>query len=96
LEGLANPESNKDQLAFLFFDSDLYCERTRKRSEITQETVKKNNIKVVGYKMKGKNKLHQSAELLQLGSWISFYLGMKNEVDPGAIPWVDWFKQQLK
>jgi glucose/mannose-6-phosphate isomerase len=96
LESLANPESNKDQLAFLFFDSDLYHERTQKRSGITAETVKKNGIRVVNYKMKAKNKLQQSAELLQLGSWISFYLGMKNEVDPGDIPWVDWFKQQLK
>jgi glucose/mannose-6-phosphate isomerase len=96
LESLANPGSNKEQLAFLFFDSDLYHERIQKRSKITQETVKKNGIKAVNYKMKGKDKLHQSAEFLQLGSWISFYLGMKNEVDPGAIPWVDWFKEQLK
>lgn len=96
LESLENPSFNKEQLTFLFFDSDLYTERVQKRSSITQQTVEKNGIQAWNYHMKGKDKLHQAAELLQLGSWISFYLGMKNEVDPGAIPWVDWFKEQLK
>lgn len=96
LESLENPASNKEQLAFLFFDSDLYTDRIQERSSITQKTVKKNGIPVLSYHVKGKDKLHQAAELLQLGSWISFYLGMKNEVDIGAIPWVDWFKEQLK
>ena len=96
LESLENPSSNKEHLSFLFIDSDLYTDRVQRRSEITRQTVEKNGIQVLNHHMKGKDKLHQAAELLQLGSWISFYLGMKNEVDPGAIPWVDWFKKQLK
>lgn len=95
MEGLANPQTNKKDLIFLFFDSRLYHPRIQKRSRLTQEVIKKNKIQAVSYELKGKTKLEQSFEMLQLGVWITYYLGMLNEVDPAKIPWVDWFKKQL-
>jgi hypothetical protein len=68
----------------------------QRRSKLTREVVDKNNIKTLEYDLKGKTKLAQSAELLQLGSWISFYLSALNNVNAGEIPWVNWFKEQLK
>jgi glucose/mannose-6-phosphate isomerase len=96
LESLKNPAKNTTQLAFVFFNSKLYHARVQRRSKLTREVVDKNNIKTLEYDLKGKTKLAQSAELLQLGSWISFYLSALNNVNAGEIPWVNWFKEQLK
>lgn len=96
MEGLANPSSNKDNLVFLFFESDFYLPRIQKRLQLTKEIVKKNKIEVVGHKLKGISKTEQAFELLQLGCWISFYLGILNQVNPIEIKWVDWFKKKLE
>lgn len=95
IEGLSNPKSNSQNLAFVFFESDLYNPRESKRLALTKEIVKKNKIKVVSYKLTGKSKLIQSFEMLSFGTWLTFYLAMQNEVNPSLIPWVDWFKKKL-
>ncbi|MCX6704433.1 MAG: hypothetical protein NTZ07_03225, partial [Candidatus Woesebacteria bacterium] len=95
MESLANPGSNKKNLAFFFFDSDFYHPRIQKRAELTKQIVKKNKISYIEYKLQGKTKFEQAYEMLQLGSWVTYYLAMINKVDPSKIPWVDWFKNQL-
>ena len=95
LEGLAHPQQNKQDLIFVFLASALYRPRIKKRSALTQEIVGKNRIKSVEITLKGKTKLAQAAEALQLGSWITFYLAMLNEVNPVSIKWVDYFKKRL-
>lgn len=96
MEGLANPESNQNNLVFLFFGSGLYDQAIQKRLELTKEVVSKNGINILGYKMEAKDKLGQALELLQFGAWISYYLGLANGINPVKIPWVDWFKDNLK
>lgn len=96
LEGLAHPEGNKDNLAFLFLDSDQYSPEVQKRSELTKQTVEKNGIKTLQYQAESKTQLGQSLEILQLGAWITFYFSIVNEENPSLIPWVDWFKKKLK
>jgi glucose/mannose-6-phosphate isomerase len=96
MEGLAFPAANKTNLMFMFFDSELYHPRIRKRSRLTKEVVRKNGIATASHTLKAPTKLAQAFELLQLGVWISYYLGVLNKVDPEKIPWVDWFKEQLK
>jgi len=96
LEGLGYPKGNKKDLIFFFVDSKLYYQRIQKRSQLTKEVVKKNGIDIVSYELTGKTKLAQAFEMLQLGAWITYYLGMLNKVDPAKIPWVDWFKKKLK
>ena len=95
MEGLAHPISNKKNLIFLFFDSSLYKPRIQKRSDLTKKVVKQNKIEIIDYKLKEKTKFGQALELLQLGSWISYYFGLLYKVDPVKIPYVDWFKKQL-
>ncbi|KKR22047.1 MAG: Bifunctional phosphoglucose/phosphomannose isomerase [Parcubacteria group bacterium GW2011_GWE2_39_37] len=95
MEGLANPASNKKDLTFLFFKSAFYQDRLKKRVELTDQVVKKNKIETVMHELKGETKVEQVFELLQLGTWISFYLGILNQVDPVQIKWVDWFKKKL-
>lgn len=94
LEGLSNPENSN--LLFLFFDSNLYSPRIQKRNLLTKQVIKKNKIELISHKLLGQNKLEQSLEMLQLGAWITLYLAELNQVDPIQIPWVDWFKKQLK
>lgn len=96
MEGLANPKFNKKNLIFFFVDSKLYHPRVQRRAELTKQVVVKNGIKIISHQLRGKTKLEQSFEMLQLGSWISYYLGILNSVDPVKIPWVDWFKKELK
>lgn len=96
MEGLGNPKSNKKDLVFLFIDSPLYHSRIQKRSELTKEVIKKNGIKYVDFTLKGRSKLEQAFELLQLGSWVTFYMAILNNENPAKNPWVDWFKARLK
>lgn len=95
LEGLSNPSSNKDNLVFIFFESDLYRPEIKKRLELTRQAVEKNGIGYLTYKLDFKTKLGQAAEVLQVGSWLTFYLAFLNGVDPVKIPTVDWFKARL-
>ncbi len=95
MEGLVNPVDNKKSLSFVFFSSSLYSERIQKRLELTKDVVKKNGIEVLEIQLKGTTKKAQCFELLQFGSWLSYYMGIMYEVDPVSVPWVDWFKEQL-
>ena len=96
MEGLRNPKANKDNLHFVFFNSSLYSERIQKRLQLTNEVVKKNNIETIIVELKAKTKKAQCFELLQFGSWLSYYMGIMYNIDPVSVPWVDWFKGQLK
>ena len=96
LEGLANPVSNKKNLAFLFFESTLFHKRVQKRISLAEKVVEQNGIKVLKYKLSEPTKLGQAFELLQFGSYLAASLAVLNKVNPAKTPWVDWFKKQLK
>lgn len=96
MEGLVNPASNKKNLIFLFFNSKLFHKRNQKRIELSKQVVKKNKVSIINHNLKADTKLGQSLELLQLSSWISYYTGILYKVNPINIPWVIWFKKQLK
>lgn len=95
LEGLANPKSNPKNLIFIFFNSNLYSNPIKKRIKLTQQIVRKNKINIIDIKLKGKTKFEQSIEVLQLGTYITYYLGILNKVNPSTNPYVDWFKKNL-
>lgn len=96
LESLINPKNNKSNLLFLFFDSALYHRRVQLRAFLTKQVIKKNKVKILEYKLTSATKLEQALEMMQFGCWLTFYLAMLNNVDPVKIPWVDWFKKELK
>jgi len=95
MEGLAFPGSNSENLIFVFIDSLFYDKRIQRRSELTKKVVGDNKIETLSIELKGKTKLEQSFEMLQIGTWITYYLGILNEVDPVKVPFVDWFKSEL-
>lgn len=96
LEGLGHPKKDKKVLEFVFIQSDLYYPRNQRRIEITKDVVENNSIGFVEYRLRGQSKLEQFLEMLILSSYVSFYLAMLNGIDPSPIPWVDYFKEQLK
>jgi len=95
LEGLAHPASNKKDLIFIFFASDLYHPRLKKRLRLTEEIARKNKIAALEVKLESQARLGAAAELLQLGSWLTFYLALLNKINPAEVKWVDWFKKKL-
>ncbi|HKZ34449.1 MAG TPA: SIS domain-containing protein [Patescibacteria group bacterium] len=96
LESLSYPTSNATTLHAVFFDSPLFDERNRKRLSITREVVGKNHISTSTYHFSENEKLLTAMRMLHFGSYVSFYLGMIHGVNPSSIPWVDYFKEQLK
>ena len=96
LESLKYPRSNSKNLIFLFFESGLYHSKNQKRLQITRDVLHKNKINYLTYVLQAKDKLSQSLEMAIFGSYLSFYLAVLNNVNPSFIPWVDYFKAQLK
>jgi glucose/mannose-6-phosphate isomerase len=96
LEGLAYPKSNQKTLHFVFIESGLFYSRNQKRFQITKNVLQKNKIKYSSYRCQGQDKILQSFEVLLLGSYLSFYLAMLNDIDPAPVPWVGYFKEQLR
>ena len=96
LEGLTFPKANRNNLCFVFFESNLYHPKTQIRYRVTKQVVAKNKIKVLTYRLTAKDQLSQALEMLVFGSYTSFYLAVLNNINPSKIPWVDYFKYQLK
>lgn len=94
MEGLKNPKDKR--LTVLFLESDLYSDKLKKRIELTKDVVKKNHIPYLSYKTASPDKLGQALEVLSLGGYLTFYLSILYDQDPSLIPWVDYFKEQLK
>lgn len=95
MEGLQYPNSNKKNLVFFFVESELYSKRVQERIDLSKKIVRKNKIEVLDIKLKERTKLLQSFELLQLATWISYYGGILDNVNPAIVPYVDWFKKEL-
>lgn len=96
LEGLPHPESAKDGCIFWFVNSALYSPKLQLRLELTQDVVTKNNFPSKVIQLTAQDPFIQAFELIQLGAYTNFYLSMLHGIDPAPIPWVDYFKGQLK
>lgn len=95
MEGLMFPRSNPQNLHFVFIESDLYHPEVKKRYSITAEVLRKNQISSSTITLKSPSRLIDNLDLIQSGAFISFYLSQINQIDPGPVPWVDYFKVAL-
>lgn len=96
MEGLQFPTTNSQNLLYLIFSSPLYSPRIQKRISITKNVIEKNNIPVASFETTAEDKLLEVFEMLMVGSYINFYVAMNNNLNPAPIPWVDYFKDELK
>lgn len=94
MEGLKNPIDKK--LTALFIISDLYSDVLKKRVKLTQDVVEKNGVPCIEYPAQGDSKLSQMLNVLSFGGYFALYLAFLYGQDPSVIPWVDYFKKQLK
>lgn len=96
MEGLKFPTELHAIGTFVFFFSKLYTPSIQKRFHITKDVVEQNTIGTIWHELKGKTKLEQTFELMGLGSYLSMYSSALYQQDPNAIPFVNYFKDQLK
>lgn len=96
LEGLKNPSINAQVLILVFLNSSFYEEKVKKRFTLTKGIAAKNNLTIIEFQPESKEKLTQVFEVLSFGSFVGFYLSILYHQDPSPIPWVDYFKDQLK
>ncbi len=94
MEGLKYPVDKK--LFTLFISSDFYSDKLKKRLELTKDVVGKNGITFDEYKPAGSSKLSQMLNVLSFGGYLTLYLAFLYRQDPSVIPWVDYFKEQLR
>jgi glucose/mannose-6-phosphate isomerase len=95
LEGLSHPDTIHQNGVFVFLLSHCYSQPVQKRFAITKDVVTKQHVGSYDITLTGANKLSQTLEAYTLAGFTTFYLGMLYDVDPVAIPWVDYFKAQL-
>lgn len=96
LEGLLHPKHNLKDLLFIFLESNLYDERVQKRFAVTRQVLEKNKIAYAVYDCQEKDKFLQACETLVFFSYLSYYLALVEGIDPTAIPFVDFLKEELK
>lgn len=96
LEGMNYPASNARDLLFVLIQSALYDKRVQKRYTITKKIMEKHHVECFDYKCLEKNRLAQVFEVLVFSSYASFYSALLAGVDPTEIPFVDFFKAELK
>lgn len=95
MEGLKNPTKLREVATFVFFESDLYLEKIKKRHHLTEQIVEKNGIDFLVFSPTSTDRLSQVLETLIFGSFVVYHLTRLYEVDPIVIPWVDYFKKEL-
>ncbi len=96
MEGLGNPSTGVPALHFVLIESNFYHARVLKRFQVMKQILDKQHLSYGTFIATAPTQLQQSFEVLQWGSYVSFYLAMLNHIDPSPIPWVDYFKHALK
>lgn len=95
MEGLTFPKSNTENVRVLFFESELYGERNKKRFAITKDVLSKQNISYKSIKVEGESKLSQALITMSLGMYIAYFLALIHQKNPSVVPWVNYFKESL-
>jgi glucose/mannose-6-phosphate isomerase len=96
MEGLMFPKANPGSLHFLMINSSHYHPEVKRRYILTSEVISKNHIPVSIIPIHSPNRLFDALNLVQMGALVSFYLSQTYDIDPGPVPWVDYFKDALK
>jgi glucose/mannose-6-phosphate isomerase len=69
--------------------------RLTPRFDATRAQVEECVVQVLDVRAEGENRLAQLLDLMYLGDWVSCYLALENDVDPGPIPAITALKDDL-
>ena len=95
LEGLEYPKEQKHISHVLLLNSHLYPDIIQKRLNLTKDVLNQIGYTTTVIKPESETILEQVLETASFFHFVSYYLAIINEVDPGAIPWVNYFKDHL-
>lgn len=95
IEGLQFPRIARRDVRFIVCVSSLAHARIQTRSHITETIIRKNGFSLFRHELLGATPFAAALSLLVFGSYASFYAALLHRIDPSAIPWVDYLKQQL-
>jgi glucose/mannose-6-phosphate isomerase len=70
-------------------------ERLAPRFDATRAQVEECVVQVLEVRAEGENRLAQLLDLMFVGDWVSCYLALENDVDPGPIPAITALKDHL-
>jgi glucose/mannose-6-phosphate isomerase len=70
-------------------------ERLAPRFDATRAQVEECVVQVLEVRAEGENRLAQLLDLMYVGDWVSCYLALENDVDPGPIPAITALKDHL-
>ena len=73
----------------------LRARAARQRFDITREIIEEAVYQVISVDAEGEGRLAQLLDLMYLGDWVSCYLALENDVDPGPIDAIFALKDRL-
>lgn len=95
IEATLKPDLVKENVKYLFFESEFDHPRIKLRYKITKQIFDKQGLGYQSYTLRGKSKLTQVLEIPHYCAWLGFYLSMLEGVDPGPEPWIIELKNLL-
>ncbi|MCD6408665.1 bifunctional phosphoglucose/phosphomannose isomerase [bacterium] len=90
------PEWFIKNIVVVFITTGLEYARNKERMEITSRIISKLQPEILKIEGKGENLFEKLIYIIILGDWISYYLGLLNNVDPTEIKEIDFLKKELK
>lgn len=96
MEGMMQPVANRDHVLMVLLQSALYDEKILKRFAVTRSVLERNTISYETVELIEKTAFEQVVEALVFTSYVSYYAALVEGIDPTAIPFVDFFKEELK
>lgn len=95
LESTMYPKGFVDKMTVLMLRSSHYHPRVQKRFDVTAAMFEKVGAEVIDYEATGKDALEECGEVLQFGSFVSYYLAILNKVNPRTTLYVHEFKRLM-
>ncbi len=93
IEGISFPGRAQDDLLFLLLESSADKPEIKKFFDKLKLFLEKESLRYKIVFGQGESLLSQKLSLIYLGDWVSFYLAMLNQVNPGPVEKIKWFKK---
>jgi glucose/mannose-6-phosphate isomerase len=96
LEGMTFPKTNPDNLQFVLFTSEKYNTEIQKSYPVISKALEKLHLPQITIPAYGPSKFLEAFDAIQSGGFIAFHTASTLGIDPGPIPWVDWYKDEIR
>lgn len=87
--------SGNDNITAIFFEPEELHGRNKERFNLSKSIIRSKGAKIIEIPSKGSTKLERFFYYIHLGDWLSYFLAVKNNVDPFEIEVIDYLKGKL-